>query len=88
MSDIEIDVRYIGPQDALQWLGPLSLSGIDPLPEQLPHLQKQRQLLEQRNQDLNAHYDHATDSYAVGNRTPGLKRVQIAQRVAVARSGK
>ena len=34
---IEIDVRYIGPQETLQWLGPLSLSGIDPLPEQLKH---------------------------------------------------
>ncbi|MDQ7733559.1 helix-turn-helix domain-containing protein [Halomonas sp. SpR1] len=33
---IDVQVRYIGPKTAMQWLGPLTLSGIDPLPEQLP----------------------------------------------------
>ncbi|PCF94348.1 AraC family transcriptional regulator [Vreelandella nigrificans] len=32
---IDVQVRYIGPKAAMQWLGPLTLSGIDPLPEQL-----------------------------------------------------
>lgn len=32
---IDVQVRYIGPTAAMQWLGPLTLSGIDPLPEQL-----------------------------------------------------
>ncbi|WP_447556064.1 GlxA family transcriptional regulator [Vreelandella sp. EE22] len=33
---VEIDVRYLGPSHALQWLGPLTLGGISALPEQLP----------------------------------------------------
>ncbi|EHJ92062.1 GlxA family transcriptional regulator [Vreelandella boliviensis] len=33
---IDVQVRYIGPKAAMQWLGPLTLSGIDSLPEQLP----------------------------------------------------
>lgn len=34
---IDVQVRYIGPKAAMQWLGPLTLSGIDPLPEPLDH---------------------------------------------------
>lgn len=30
-----LEVRYIGPKAAMEWLGPLTLSGIEPLPEQL-----------------------------------------------------
>ena len=33
---VDIELRYIGPASAMQWLGPLTLSGIDPLPDQLP----------------------------------------------------
>ncbi|WP_447928761.1 GlxA family transcriptional regulator [Vreelandella sp. EE27] len=34
---LDIDVSYIGPSAALEWLGPLTLSGIAPLPDELPH---------------------------------------------------
>src|SRR5690554_4948431 len=33
---IDVEVCYVGPKTAMSWLGPLTLSGIDPLPEQLP----------------------------------------------------
>lgn len=32
---IDVEVCYVGPKTAMPWLGPLTLSGIDPLPEQL-----------------------------------------------------
>nr|WP_301282908.1 MULTISPECIES: DJ-1/PfpI family protein [unclassified Halomonas] len=34
---LAIEIRYLGPQAAMAWLGPLSLTGIEPLPETLPH---------------------------------------------------
>ncbi len=33
---IEIDICYLGPSAAMQWLGPLTLGGITALPQQLP----------------------------------------------------
>ena len=33
-----ISIRYFGPLASLEWLGPLSLAGIEPLPEALEPL--------------------------------------------------
>ncbi|WP_442488873.1 hypothetical protein [Halomonas litopenaei] len=34
-SEVSFQIDYIGPQPQLDWLGPLALSGISPLPDDL-----------------------------------------------------